>query len=245
MSDILILEWNSPLKAIIKMQFLFKDEVPGQGQIARCLFLGGWQVIRGWTFSGSFSCFPPDRKWQPSSKWKKWCLHNDLDPESKKSSRSQITDRVLLPSKRKLFCIKNTLPAACLLSNNKGLSLSLSLARACMCFFFFFLIRGPLTRELHLLQRNTLISIWSVSKNPTRRSMIEARWRPCGGVSRAPPFLPQGAARALKNSPTGRDLEQIAGGRVGGVESKCAAATLSFWKVQGMSYFSLMYLARV
>lgn len=28
------------------MQFLFEDEVPGQGQIVRCSCLWGWQAVR-------------------------------------------------------------------------------------------------------------------------------------------------------------------------------------------------------
>lgn len=84
-----------------------------------------------------------------------------------------MTDRkrVLLPSKRRLFCTKYILSSSCLLSYyNKG------------GFFFFFLIRAPLCSELHSLERFSLISVRSVSTNPTRRCMMEARCRLCGDL---------------------------------------------------------------
>lgn len=35
-----------------------------------------------------------------------------------------------------------------------------------------------------MLERLSLIRVWSVSKNRTRSSLIEARWRFCSGVRR-------------------------------------------------------------
>lgn len=124
--------------------------------------------------------------------------------------------RVLLPSKRRLFCIKYVLSSSCLLSyHNKGGRL----------------IRAPLCSELHLLERFPLISIWSVSPNLTRRCIIEARCRLCGALGGEVLVCPEGT---WKNSYGGQGPPKIAGVWV---ERKCGCCYIFFLGESGNVLF--------